>query len=62
MLLSVINSSKFMKKVLPGDELILRVVLKKIRLGTASMESIAYVNNNIVAKASFMATIVDKNE
>ena len=36
--------------------------LKKIRLGTASMESIAYVNNNIVAKASFMATIVDKNE
>ena len=62
MLLSVVNSSKFIKKVLPGDELILRVVLKKIRLGTASMESIAYVDNNIVAKASFMATIVDKNE
>jgi len=60
--ISVVNSSKFIKKVLPGDELILRVVLKKIRLGTASMESIAYVDNNIVAKASFMATIVDKNE
>ena len=61
MLLSVINSSKFIKKVIPGDELILRVKLIKLRLGTASMEGIATVNNKIVAKANFMATIVDKN-
>lgn len=61
MLLSVINSSKFIKKVIPGDELILRVKLIKIRLGTANMEGIAMVNNKIVAKANFMATIVDRN-
>lgn len=61
MLLSVINSSKFMKKVIPGDELILRVKLIKIRLGTANMVGVAIVNNQIVAKANFMATIVDKN-
>ncbi len=61
MLLSIINSSKFIKKVIPGDELILRVKLIKIRLGTANMEGIAMVNNQIVAKANFMATIVDRN-
>ena len=61
MLLSVINSSKFIKKVIPGDELILRVKLIKIRLGTANMAGVATVNNQIVAKANFMATIVDKN-
>jgi len=61
MLLSVINSSKFIKKVIPGDELILRVKLIKIRLGTANMVGVATVNNKIVAKANFMATIVDKN-
>jgi UDP-3-O-[3-hydroxymyristoyl] N-acetylglucosamine deacetylase/3-hydroxyacyl-[acyl-carrier-protein] dehydratase len=61
MLLSIVNSSKFIKKVTPGDELILRVKLIKIRLGTANMEGIATVNNQIVAKANFMATIVDKN-
>ncbi len=60
MLLSIINSSKFLKKVVPGNKLILRVKLNKIRLGTASMEGTAFVDNQIVAKASFMATIVDK--
>ena len=61
MLLSVVNSSKFINKVIPGDELILRVKLIKIRLGTANMEGIATVNNQIVAKSNFMATIVDKS-
>ena len=61
MLLSVVNSSKFIKKVIPGDELILRVKLIKIRLGSANMEGIATVNNQIVAKSNFMATIVDKS-
>ena len=60
MLLSIVNSSKFIKKVVPGNKLILRVKLNKIRLGTASMEGAAFVDNQIVAKASFMATIVDK--
>tara|TARA_B110001454_G_scaffold77889_2_gene75454 strand:- start:4963 stop:6318 length:1356 start_codon:yes stop_codon:yes gene_type:complete len=62
MLLSVVNSSKFIKKVIPGDELILRVKLIKIRLGSANMEGIATVNNQIVAKSNFMATIVDKSD
>ena len=42
-------------------KLILRVKLIKIRLGTANMDGIAMVNNKIVAKANFIATIVDRN-
>ena len=62
MLLSIIDSAKFIKKVIPGDELIIEVELLKIKLGTASIIGIAKVNNEIVSKAKFKATIVDKDE
>ena len=62
MLLSIINSSKFMKKVLPGDRLVIEVDLIKIKLGTASIVGVARVNGKIVSKAEFKATIVNKND
>ena len=62
MLLSVIKSSKFIKKVVPGDKLILRVELIKFRLNNALIKGIAKVDDEIVAEAEWMATVVDKYE
>ena len=62
MLLSVIKSSKFIKKVVPGDKLVLRVELIKYRLNNALIKGIAKVDDEIVAEAEWMATVVDKYE
>ena len=62
MLLSVIKSAKFIKKVVPGDELLLKVNLIKFKLRNALLKGVAYVNDEIVAEAEWMATVVDKNE
>ena len=60
MLLSIINHVKFMQKVIPGDSMVIYVELVKYRLGTARIKGSASVNNKIVAKADFMATVVAK--
>jgi len=62
MLLSVIKSSKFLKKVIPGDELFIKVELIKFRLSNALIRGTAMVNNELVAEAEWMATVVNKNE
>ena len=60
MLLSSIKSSKFITKVLPGDVLFIEVRLLKYKLGTAFIEGSVKVNNTIVAKAEFMASMSSK--
>ena len=60
MLLSVVNQSKFLKKVYPGDKLIIYVELIRYRLGSARISGNAKVNGDIVATADFMATVVNK--
>jgi len=60
MLLSIINHVKFMQKVIPGDSLVIYVELVKYRLGTARIKGSASINNKIVAKADFMATVIAK--
>ena len=62
MLLSIIKSAKFMKKVIPGDELSLEVYLLKYKLRNALIRGIASVNGEAVAEAEWMATVVKKNE
>ena len=62
MLLSVIKSSKFLKKVIPGDKLFIKVELIKFKLNNALIKGIAMVNNELVAEAEWMATIVNKYE
>ena len=62
MLLSVIKSSRFLKKVVPGDKLFLRVELLKFRLNNALIKGTAMVNNELVAEAEWMATVVNKYE
>ena len=61
MLLSIIKSAKFMKKVIPGDKLYIRTDLLKYKLGTARVKGVAKVNNEIVAEAEWMATMVERN-
>ena len=60
MMLSIVNQAKFIRKVIPGDKLLIYVELLKYRLGTARIKGYAKVNDNIVSKADFMATVVDK--
>tara|TARA_X000001036_G_C20664436_1_gene800248 strand:+ start:370 stop:1719 length:1350 start_codon:yes stop_codon:yes gene_type:complete len=62
MLLSVIKSSRFLKKVVPGDKLFIRVELLKFRLNNALIKGIAKVNDELVAEAEWMATVVNKYE
>ena len=61
MLLSNIKSSKFISKVISDDEVELEVDLIKFKLNTALFRGAVKVNNKIVAKAEFMATVVEKN-
>ena len=61
MLLSNIKSSKFIKKVVTDDIVQLEVDLIKFRLNTALFRGVVKVNKEIVTKAEFMATVVEKN-
>ena len=62
MLLSSIKSSKFISKVLPGNILFIEVKLLKFKLGTAFIEGSVKVNNKIIAKAEFMASMSSQND
>jgi len=62
MLLSIVKSAKFMQKVIPGDKMIIKVELIKFKLGTAHIRGHAIVDNKIVSKAEFMATVVNKDD
>jgi len=61
MLLSNIKSSKFIKKVVIDDVVELEVDLIKFKLNTALFRGVVKVNKEIVTKAEFMATVVEKN-
>ena len=61
MLLSNIKSSKFIKKVVIDDIVQLEVDLIKFRLNTALFRGVVKINKEIVVKAEFMATVVEKN-
>jgi 3-hydroxyacyl-[acyl-carrier-protein] dehydratase len=60
MLLSVIRSAKFFKKVVPGDILSLEITLLKFRMNNALIKGTGTVNGEKVAEAEWMATVVDK--
>ena len=57
-----IDNVKFRKKVVPGDTIVLKVVLKSpIRRGIAEMRGLCYVGDSIVAEGDYMAQIVKVN-
>ena len=58
-----INNAKFRKPVMPGDQLILEAELVQVKSGKYfSVKGMAYVDNNPVAEAEFMAAMVPKNK
>jgi UDP-3-O-[3-hydroxymyristoyl] N-acetylglucosamine deacetylase/3-hydroxyacyl-[acyl-carrier-protein] dehydratase len=57
-----IDNVKFRKKVVPGDTIVLKVVLiSPIRRGIAEMRGLCYVGETIVAEGDYMAQIVKVN-
>jgi UDP-3-O-[3-hydroxymyristoyl] N-acetylglucosamine deacetylase/3-hydroxyacyl-[acyl-carrier-protein] dehydratase len=55
-----INGAKFRKQVLPGDQLFLEVELTNKKSKVVKMYGRAFVNDNLVAEAEFMAAIVER--
>lgn len=57
-----IDNVKFRKKVVPGDTLIIKVILiSPIRRGIANMKGFCFVGDNLVAEGDLMAQIVKQN-
>ena len=58
-----IDNCKFKNKVVPGDTIILKMVLMSpIRRGIVQMEATAYVGNKIVSEGELTAQIIRKKE
>ena len=57
-----INNAKFRKPVVPGDQLYLEVELTHKKSKVIMMSGKAYVNDNLVAEADFMAGVVDREK
>ncbi|MBI9073137.1 MAG: bifunctional UDP-3-O-[3-hydroxymyristoyl] N-acetylglucosamine deacetylase/3-hydroxyacyl-ACP dehydratase [Melioribacteraceae bacterium] len=55
-----IDKAKFRRPVLPGDQLIFEVDLISKKSKVIKMKGKAFVDNNLVAEAEFMAAVVDK--
>jgi len=55
-----INKSRFKKTVTPGDQIHFEVRLDKFRMGTCKIHGIAKVDNNIVAEAEILASVVNR--
>jgi UDP-3-O-[3-hydroxymyristoyl] N-acetylglucosamine deacetylase/3-hydroxyacyl-[acyl-carrier-protein] dehydratase len=55
-----IDNARFRRPVTPGDQLHFRLTLLKFRSGTAKMKGEAFVENQLVAEAELLATVVDR--
>lgn len=57
-----IENAKFREKVLPGDQLLIRMeMISPIRRGVCNMKGQAFVGNKLVTEAELMAQIVKNN-
>jgi len=61
-LLASIESAKFRRPVVPGDQLRLEMSVLKRKVSVAKMAGRATVNGNIVAEAEMMCKLADKSE
>ncbi len=55
-----INNAKFRRPVVPGDQLVLEVVLQARRTKMAMLHAEAFVNGELVAEADFGTAFVDR--
>ena len=61
-LLVSVESAKFRKPVVPGDQLRIEMTLLKRKASVAKMAGKAYVDGVVVAEAEVMCKLVDKSE
>jgi UDP-3-O-[3-hydroxymyristoyl] N-acetylglucosamine deacetylase/3-hydroxyacyl-[acyl-carrier-protein] dehydratase len=55
-----IDAAKFRRPVTPGDQLRLKITLLKLRNRTSKMRGEAFVDDQLVAEAELLATVVDR--
>ncbi|MEW6052052.1 MAG: bifunctional UDP-3-O-[3-hydroxymyristoyl] N-acetylglucosamine deacetylase/3-hydroxyacyl-ACP dehydratase [Candidatus Zixiibacteriota bacterium] len=55
-----IDNAKFRKPVLPGDQLRFELEMQAFRRNTCKMSGQAFVDDNLVASADFMAMVIDR--
>ncbi len=60
--LSKINNTKFRRPVVPGDQLIIKVQLLKVKNKFCYITGKAYVDEDVVAEAEIMASLIDVEE
>jgi beta-hydroxyacyl-ACP dehydratase FabZ len=60
--LSKINNTKFRRPVVPGDQLILKVKLLKLKNKFCHIRGIAYVDDEVVAESEAIASLVIPEE
>lgn len=60
--LSKINETKFRRPVVPGDQLILKVKLLRLKNKFCHIRGIAYVDDEVVAESEAIASLVDSEE
>ncbi len=60
MFFSAVEKSKFRKPIIPGDQIVLEMKLLKFRLGTVKISGKAYVDDQLVAEAILLATLVNR--
>lgn len=56
-----IDQARFRKMVVPGDQLLLEIVLKKLKTKAVKATGQARVDGNLVAEAELMASIGEKS-
>ena len=55
--LAGIDGARFRKPVLPGDKLVTKAELTKVRSVSAKVKTVAYVDDEVAAEAEFMCII-----
>ena len=55
-----IDKARFRKPVRPGDQLRFELEMIKLRMRTCKMVGKAFVNNDLVAEAELMATVMNR--
>jgi 3-hydroxymyristoyl/3-hydroxydecanoyl-(acyl carrier protein) dehydratase len=57
-----IDKVKFRKTVVPGDQLLLKVNLLRIKLRTIQIHGAAYVEDKLAAEAEMMFSLIPKSD
>ena len=55
-----VDGARFRRPVIPGDQLRFKLTLLKLRGGISKMRGEAFVEDQLVAEAELLATVVDK--